>query len=48
MKLEAIEDFVAENFGEFERRNFKCQYPINDNGEIDRNYIVIERFKKSV
>ena len=46
MKLEAIEDFVMENFGEFERRNFKCQYPIKDSGEIDKNYIVIERFKK--
>ncbi len=48
MKLEAIEDFVIENFGEFERRNFKCQYPIKDNGEIDRNYIVIERFKEYI
>lgn len=46
MKLDAIEDFVMENFGEFERRNLKCQYPIKDNGDIDRNYIVIERFKK--
>ena len=46
MKLEAIEDFVMENFGEFESRNFKCQYPIKDNGNIDKNYIVIERFKK--
>lgn len=48
MKLEAIEDFVIENFGEFERHNFKCQYPIKDSGEIDRNYIVIERFKKHI
>lgn len=46
MKLEAIEDFVNENFGEFERRNFKCQYPIKDSGNIDNDYIVIERFKK--
>lgn len=46
MKLEAIEDFVDENFGEFENRNFKCQYPIKDNGNIDKDYIAIERFKK--
>ncbi len=46
MKLEAIEDFVMENFGEFERRNLKCQYPIKDSGDIDNNYIVIERFNK--
>lgn len=46
MELEAIEDFVMENFGEFERRNLKCQYPIKDSGEIDKEYIVIERFKR--
>ena len=46
MKLEAIEDFVMENFGEFENRNFKCQYPIKDSGNIDHDYIVIERFNK--
>jgi hypothetical protein len=48
MKLEVIEDFVMENFGEFENRNLKCQYPIKDNGDIDRGYIVIERFKKNI
>ena len=46
MQLDAIEDFVMENFGEFENRNFKCQYPIKDNGEIDKEYITVERFKK--
>jgi hypothetical protein len=45
IKLEEMEDFVIENFGEFERRNFKCQYPIKDNGTIDHDYIVIERYK---
>jgi hypothetical protein len=47
MKLDAIEDFVMENFGEFENRNFKCQYPIKDNGNIDKDYMTIERFKKT-